>query len=770
MHQSNIIPAFLKSKKFVVLDLLVIFLLLVLPYYLFNGKFFIGGDDRRLYSSFPWEILSNIMFYSWSNVASVGYHNPAQGHIPFLIFWTILELIINNKLIISYFAFSFPLIAGFIYFKRFLGELIENIHPIQSYIATFFFILSPIISVIALSYFLTWAFLIGLIPIVCFYFIRYLKTSDKSYVLKNIFASILFSIASYSVPWILGFILPIFLGGLIGVFLYQKKQIYNFLRKFTFFFTVLGFSQLFWILPVLSMFLVKGASFGEQISIISESFYSTVMGTANGSIIYPLLNLFHRQLVMELNWQVKEVFVNFYDRIFFLNTIFLGTVLAGTYYIKKMPKEYIKTFVMVFSSFIVSLYFFTVNIGILKDIFLLGGHISFSVMFRNFYDKFALGFVFIYATLLALALGVIIKNFRKSRVYIFFILLGVIFLNAIPIKDVINNKLWTTRSTYKSITIPDEYMNFVSDVGKNVDPTAYILNLPFNIGGYNIIKDQENNNVYAGTSTLKVFTGLNDIAGNYSFPGAWYGAEIKNWWDAIMSKDYKKIIETMEKFRMNYVITTNNIPEEVKNSYLFNKGYMIKIQNSEFVSAITDKKLLTSENGNYTLYSAKKRNLLIESENLYFQKINPTKYLVYIKNVKPGQKIYFYESFHQGWKIYPTTKHPECINSNNFVASDDKNFECHFNHKLFEIEDLAFLFKNASFEDSHKSYNQYFNSWTVDVSSNSKSLLKRDNSAIDASFVIYFMPQSFFYLGSIFSVLTFIISAIFLTLKRKWVN
>ena len=391
-------------------------------------------------------------------------------------------------------------------------------------------------------------------------------------------------------------------------------------------------------------------------------------------------------------------------------------------------------------------------------------------MFRNFYDKFALGFIFIYAILLSLSLVIVIKNFKQYRLYIYLALLIVITLNTLPIKEVVNKKLWTTNNVYTSISIPDEYMKFMAIVKKTVDPTSYILSLPFNIGGYTFIKDVNSNSVYAGTSPVKIFTGINDIAGNYSFPGAWYGAEIKEWWMAIMERDYDAIRKKMKRFHLNYVFVTKNIPNEVKNSYLFDRGDKFKPQDKEFISAITDKKLFVSSNGNYEMYSAKEKKLLIDSKNIYFQKINPTKYLIHFSNLKNKQDLLFFESFHPGWKLYVSRKDPDCISSKNFVAKEDSIYECSYKNNLYEGEEISYLWKKTVFENTHSSFDESFNKWIIDpaiIKEKPFDYTKNKDGSINMSLILYFNPQSYFYLGSILSLTVFLIGFIILLLDRS---
>lgn len=744
-----------KKIEFIRTPLVVLFFL-ALPYYLFNGKMFIGGDDTRLFYYFPWEYIRNSAFFSWANVASVGFNNPNQHQLPFLFLLGVLYNILHNRIVVGYLAFSIPQIIGFIFFEKLINELIDNKYKFVAFIGGLFYTLSPIVQINQLSYFLTAAYLIGLFPLVSYYFTRYLKTASFSYIFKTILWGIPFAIALYQIPWLLGLAIPLGLGLLIGILLYRKSEIKNFLKCSITFFSIYILSQSFWIIPFFIMFFVKnGNSFATQISSISGSFASTVAGSASGSIIFPLLNLFHRQLIMDFTWQAQAVFLNFYDRIFYLNTIFFTVILLALFSYKKNSKT--KLFIVFLSSFIFSLYFFTVNIGPLKDIFLFLRYFPFSVVFRNFYDKFALGYVFLYAIALSLSLASINENYKNLKKWVSLLVVVAIFINTIPIKDIVNKKLWTTKNTYTNISISEEYFKFMLDLRKTVDPTSYILSLPFNIAGYTIIKDQTSNAVYAGTSPLKIFTGVNDIAGNYSFPGSWYGEEIQEWWTAIFKSDYETIREKMRKFHMNYVFLTKNVPQEVKKSYLFDGGDKLKTQDQKFIDAITDQKILVSQNGNYELYTARDKSLLIKSENVYFQKLSPVKYLVYFENSKDSKNLSFFESFNPGWKLYRTIRKPDCVTSKRFVATEDKAYECAYKEELFSPIELSYLFEKPLFDNSHRNLDKGFNKWTINAEANSK----------DLPLVLYFQPQIYFYWGSVVSALSILAVLIYYIYSKR---
>src|ERR1700722_5145972 len=101
---------FFKKKIYIIMSLLTIVGLLFLPYYIFDSKLFIGGDDTRLLYIFPWEWIKNIAFYSWFHFSAVGTNNPNQTLLPFLLLWSVINIFITNKVVLDYLAFSLPLI------------------------------------------------------------------------------------------------------------------------------------------------------------------------------------------------------------------------------------------------------------------------------------------------------------------------------------------------------------------------------------------------------------------------------------------------------------------------------------------------------------------------------------------------------------------------------------------------------------------------------------------------------------------------------------
>lgn len=576
--------------------------LLILPYYLFEGRLFIGGDDSRLLYAFPWEFMQNVSFSSWFKFSSVGFNNPNQFLLPLLALMHLLSFLIPSIVILSYLAFSLPLILGFIYFQRLLGEIIQSTnHRAEILLGSLLFVLSPITIVNQISVFLYAAWLIGVLPILSFYFIRYLKTGNFRYVLLSVLWSTLLSLALFSVPWLLGFIFPLIIGLLLSLAFYKKAEILHFLKKGVLFFGVLALSQCYWLLPFAGMFYGSPSNgLGNQVA--DDTFEPTVLATSQGTVFYPLINLFHRQIAFDFNWQLKEVFLSFYDYLALFNLLFLIVLFAGIFFYKsRLSLNEKRSFLIFLFALIVSLFLFTVNVGVLKELFLWLGNIPGFVMFRNAFDKFALGYIFLYAIVLTFSLVIIRK---RLGTYWHITLLASVFvliiLNALPLKSLVNKPLWTTDSSYTSLQLPNEYLSFMSEIKKSITPSSNILSIPFGISSYTIIKEEGTNNVYAGRSPVQIFSGVNDLSGSLSLPSD-EGNKIHEW---IIERDYQKINAFIKRYNIGYVILTKNIPPEVQNSYLFNHE-SLKHQDTELIEAITRDQILKSENGNYQLYQTK---------------------------------------------------------------------------------------------------------------------------------------------------------------------
>lgn len=745
-----------KKSLYLLPNLITVLLFLLLPYLLFKGNLFIGGDDTRLIYSYPMDFLKNISFYSWFNFSSLSYFNPNHYFIPFSILWGGLESIVNSKAVISYFAFSLPLIIGFLYMQKFLRELLEKDENSLLYIASIFYILSPILIITQISVFLTSVWLIGLFPIFGFYLLKYVKTNKPIHLFKICLWSIFLSFSLYAIPWIVALVIPILLGMIVTQVLYTNKKKIIFLKRSIIFFASVLFTQTFWILPFLSTFIYKNSLVDNVISIDAYSiFVSNVISTGTGNILYPLLNLFHRQIIIDHNWQVNSIYLSYYDPILIINIVFIGVLLFGIFNFKRnLTKSDGKLFLVFLSFFILSLFFFTVNIGFLKEVFLLLGKIPGIIMFKNFYDKFAIGYIFIYSIVLYFSLIIIKKSFKKKILILNLILLVVIFINAIPFAKIVNLPLWTTSGISKNIKITKEYKEFMDRISRDIPKASTVLTLPFNIAAYSFIKGENENEYYVGTSPLKIFTGVNDISGNLSF-NSLQAKEIN---DAIIKKKSNELKEILYKYNVNYIFNNKSVNDELKGSYLFLRKN-IQSQDDDFLRSIVGNKLFESKEGTYEVFEIQKRNTIIQSKNVFFQKINPVKYRIYIKNLVKTQKLIFLDTFHSGWNIY--LKSNPNLNWCNIERKVDSVIECKSDFSWFEFQDVGHTFEKPLFASSHEKQKDFGNSWEIDskeIDRFGKQYFKLNkDGSIDVELILYFIPQNYFYLGIFISVISLIL-------------
>jgi len=761
--------------KFKIINLLSVVAILILPYYLFEGKFFVGGDDTRLFYSYPVEFFKNATFFSWYNVSTIGINASNQYLIPFLILWSILLSIVQDRIVVSYFAFSLPLILGFIYFQKAVKELFNlgNNNIPHIYIGSLFYILSPIMLANQLFVYLTSAWMIGYIPMIGYYFLRYLKTSRFIYVYISMLITIALSFTLMTIPWILGFVIPILIGLIVFGLLSSKKEILHFIKRALLFLIVILSSQAFWLAGFITpyIFVDKNSLANKFVSKeFLDTFDPTILVTATGSILYPLLNLYHRQIAFDFGWHLKNIFVSTYDKTYLLNFLFVVVIFIGILnYRKYLEKKNAKIFIFVLTSFTVSLYLFTVNIGPLKEFFLLLKYIPGVVMFRNFYDKFAPGYVIIYALLFTICLIIVDKKFKSKTTILMILCFALIIFNFSPAKDIINSPLWTTKSTYKTISTPFEYLEFMGKIEDKISPTNSILSIPFGTSSYTVIKDESTDSVFVGASPVKIFSGVNDISGHLSFNFTKETGVVDS---LIIGGEYEKFMQILHEHNINYLLLTRNVPEEVKRSYVFEKK-LLDGQNAEFLDALTDRELFRSSKNNYILYSIKNPNKLLVSKNLYFQKINNTKYKMYIKNLKSPQILEFNDTFNIDWNIY-MQKNPNLDFCVPLGKKIEKTQECNPKFSYVQKEDLSYLWKPSSFDNTHSTLNGFANQWKIDPNDIRENLSPdyykvNPDGSIDVQFVLYFKPQSYFYMGAIISLLVIVASTMSLIIitKRK---
>lgn len=611
----------------VILRTIVIIGIIALPYYLFYPEHFIGGDDTRIFTVFPRLFIEQIAPYSWFHFSSLGSNNPNQFFLPITFSIYFAQLIIGSSTITSYLFFSLPLVLGFLYFEKLASELLGTSGKVEPLIGALMYIASPILIVTQWSIFLTTVWLIGLVPALGFYYLRYVIKKQNTSLYLACLLSLFLSVAFFSIPWMLGYIIPLSAGVLI-ITLFGSQQIRSrdFWKRTFMFVACIAITNSFWLMPFFqATFSSSPNSIGSTVmnEDTKNTYENTVNATAVGTIIHPLLNIFHRQIPQNFNWSQLSIFTKYYDRLAWINILFPMLLVFGLYKSRRTltPSQHI-LFLAITASYLVSLYFFTINIGALKNIFLLLGKIPGWVIFRNSFDKFAPGYVFLFSLLITYSLLVIRKSFSKHRI-IFLIVVGIIALNGLPSEKLINRTLWTTTNVKTNTIIPTEYKNFMVTVREKVPPTSNILSLPLNNAGYGIIPTPDSNHAYVGQSLVRIFSGRYDIAGFLSFPKT-YAQLIRT---NILQRNYSALITIFQQLNIGYVLTTEHIPKELQQSYLFDPEVLAIEQDKDFAEALQGEMIAESNNKNFHLYRLKfasSNDLISIPKNIYLSSSSPT--------------------------------------------------------------------------------------------------------------------------------------------------
>ncbi len=729
-------------RIWLMMNVVIVGLLLFLPYYLFGGRLFLGGDDTRIFYAYPREVMQSLAIYSWNTISSLSSYTPNHQFFPFLAILSWLETLIQSKTLLFYFTFSLPLILGFIYFQKFVLLIIKSEYY-AAFVVALLYILSPVTMFSQLLYFLSPAWLIALFPIYAYYFLKYIQHGGSTDVYKVVFWAILFSFANLGVPWLGGLFLP-FIPAIILFFIRDRRSILPYVKRSVIFGISLAVSQLFWVVPFVISLLYQGdIGYAARVTDAAATFAATVNGTATGNVIYPLLTFYHRQFLSDINQPLVAIFANYYDYILPISLIFVVILAMGILQYKKVFRnEHLYVFHIFLIAFLAALYFFTVNIGVLKDIFILMGYIPGFGMFRNFTDKFALGYIFVYASLLYICLFVIHKTSKFYRLILVTAFIAV-FLNAAPVKQIVDSPLWTTKDISRILNIPSEYLSFMDDIRKNIPPSGQIFSLPQNIASYAIITEDDGRHTYAGVSPVKFFTGVNDLSGSGSYPPQ-IEEQIKG---AIIARNYEKLLTILRKINVSHVMVTNNTPPSVRKSYMYNADYL-SYQDQALVDAIVDKEVMRSTQGNYVLYQLKNPTMVITSQaNIDYIRVSPIQYEVTVRGISSPQKLLFAETYHPGWKVYPSTGAGKTDNETTLYTKLDK----------------------ALFVDSHKPASSYGNEWTIDPMAiralGSSYYTSNTDGSVNAKIVLYFQPQIYAYVGAILTF--FSLSVVFIYLKKQ---
>jgi hypothetical protein len=296
--------------------------------------------------------------------------------------------------------------------------------------------------------------------------------------------------------------------------------------------------------------------------------------------------------------------------------------------------------------------------------------------------------------------------------------------------------------------LPDGYMDFVAGIGKEKDINRFlILPISDHLAGYTSYKDG-----FTGPDRLETLSGKTFLDKIYS---------------VVISDQY---IDVMDRIRKNYLLA-NEYPNILGYEYIIIEKDAIsssfyKVDNYHNILQVLDNKKWDKifENDKFILFKLKDNSffgrIYSSKSKVEFRRISNAEYNIGL-NIKEKDRLYFQESFDPGWILYlrPIANDDWCMP----ISYYDKTMttECEHNQGLAYPGNFSCLVSKSIFDDSHQIENKYANAWTIDpeyIKQNFSKEYYEENpdGSIDVEMVLYFKPQSYFYLGLIVSGLTLV--------------
>jgi hypothetical protein len=502
---------------------------------------------------------------------------------------------------------------------------------------------------------------------------------------------------------------------------------------------------------VLSVLLVP--LFSINFLIVYESFFSVVQtrnleggetyGLLQGGLVYPLLMWFSWGIYTY--WTPRNIFTfhkHFKSFIYILSPFVIYTFILLPGLKKKFSKK-VSILFFVFLSFL-----FLVK-GAQKPF----GGLFVSLMrnfapfrlFRSPDNKFGFGIIFTISLLL-------LSSFKENTKKVFrYLLLFVILVQGFPLFTGIAIRGENTReSTDRIISIPNHTKELVQYLEENSTPFGYLIAFPpTEFGSYYL----DNEDIHLGQDLLPKLSKTPFV---YLSPHTGMHADT-----------YNQLSSALENNRFQYI---SNFPIKY---YLFRKDTLYIKYDTTIRKLISSNFPLVFENEFYYVYENKSHVPYIQSENITYKIVNPTKYEVKFENVSQNQPLVLNSSHDPDFKLFLKPK-----GSGEVCRREEKTNvvgvkECIYLNKPPSLTDVRYLFQNSIFDETHALHNGYANSWTVAPqfilnNFDEDFYSVNEDGSINFTLTVFLRTQSVFLAGALSSsVYLFVLIVYLLVLKIR---
>lgn len=164
-------------------------------------------------------------------------------------------------------------------------------------------------------------------------------------------------------------------------------------------------------------------------------------------------------------------------------------------------------------------------------------------------------------------------------------------------------------------------------------------------------------------------------------------------------------------------------------------------------------------------------NPIIYSDNqVVYKKINPSKYLVKMR-IDGESKLVFNRPFNDDIKLYLKRLNKDFVCNESYYLDDLGVRESQQENIFFQLDDITSLWKKDVFSNTHTQDYGYANKWLIktDLIKNEfdkEYYYTNDDGSIELELILYFKPQSYFYLGIFISGIALIGCLVYLFTYR----
>ena len=763
-------------------------------------------------------------FYSWIEQTYAGNLNISRlaEIFPFLFFWTFFRELSFSFLTVEkiwyIILFTLPGLSMY-YCVSVFNNKHNNANPL---VASIFYMFNPFILIYVTTLLWPTILIYGLTPLIFGLFLRGLETQNyNKYAFLISISSIFFAssgnnLATYSLAWF-----PIFFYAIYRILLYKKVREFLFLVK-----TILTvfFLNFFWIIGYIFFFLViintrsSGLFQDLQSSYIADSSLSNLfrligaagwMQTFLGTEHYPYSPSYNSVLLIFTTFVpiVIIFFVAFKKLNKKYNIFFFIIIIIGLFLAKGENGPFGNIFLFIYKKIPI----FSIYRGVFYR-FMPMVVFAYSILFGIGANLVSEGISKIKQS------NIFINNIKK--VFIVFII-SVIFLNSWPLLtgDVIPNRKGVYTGT--EVKIPTywfEMSNYIGSLNRNsrifilpenTHPIYTVYNwkeypyhgaeiTPYIIRGQMIYNDSEayitpkytkkfldyiylkiKSNDSENLGKLLSFLGVqyilqrNDL--DWTFYGLNEGTNPKQINEVLSNNEdiyIKKTLGELDLYELssdivlprfyiakNVIISDKGVEKftDIINSNDYSQRSVIYINN--YIENSSSEKLKELGKNALSINKYGKN----EIPTIIFEKINPTKYRIIVKNAKDPYVLVFTENYSEYWKLYSNINNSK-LNKNGYNEEVISYFngevkECTSRTTFLEIDTFETWFKKSILEDRHLVANGYANSWYIE----SSNVGGKENYEL----IIEFWPQKFYFLAIIISGVTLISIIGYLLYSRK---